>query len=102
MDQFAKARAHFVFEPAIDFGLGPEVAHTVLDPLKVRYGHAARIAENVGDDKYALFVKYFVRLWRCRPVGPLGQYLALETAGIFGCDLIFGRAWSKHVTVKLK
>src|SRR5260370_20946434 len=49
----AEAFGHDVVETLVDLGLGPEVAHAVLDPLEVAGGDAAGVGENVGDDEDA-------------------------------------------------
>src|SRR5258707_4645532 len=52
-DYVVEAFGHDVVEALVDLGLGPEVAHTVLDPLEVAGGDAASIGEDVGDDEDA-------------------------------------------------
>src|SRR5215213_1171382 len=68
--QIVEAGDHLVLESFVHHILGPEVSHAVLDPLKVRHGHAAGIRQNIGNHKHALLMKYLVRSRSRGPIGP--------------------------------
>src|ERR1700722_9460656 len=76
-----------------DFRLSPEEALQILHPLKVADDDAARVAENVGDDKnLGALVQDGVGLDRGGAVRRLGQDAALELPGVFlGDDAVKGR-----------
>src|SRR5437667_277416 len=53
-DNVFESGLHDVLELLVDHRLLPEVALSVLHPLEVGSGHAAGIAQNVGNNEYSL------------------------------------------------
>src|SRR5438552_6132943 len=89
-DDVVEAFGHDVVEALVDFGLGPEVAHAVLDPLEVAGGDAAGVGEDVGDDEDALVREDLVGDGGCGAVGAFAEDLAADAFGVFAGDDVFG------------
>src|SRR5438094_7640909 len=90
-DDVVKALRHDVVEALVHFGLVPEVAHAVLNPLEVAGGHAAGVGEDVWDDEDALVSENLVGDCGGGPVGALAKNLAADAFGVLAGDDVFGR-----------
>src|SRR5437016_14189264 len=77
-----KAGHHRVLQSLIDDVFPPEITHTVLHPLEVRYGDASRIRENIRNYEYAFFIENLIGVCRSRTISSFGQYPALQSLGI--------------------
>src|SRR5207248_10109409 len=75
----AVVRLDGLLEPAVHLGLAPVLHALVLDPLVVGDGHAARVADDVGDELDAALGQDAVALGRGRAVRAFGDELHLET-----------------------
>jgi hypothetical protein len=94
-----EAFGHDVVETLVDFGLGPEVAHAVLDPLEVAGGDAAGVGEDVGDDEDSLVGEDFVGHSCCWTVGAFAENLAANAIGVFAGDDVFGGCGDENVAL---
>ena len=99
--QIVETRDHFVLQSLVNYVLSPEVAHTVLNPLKIRNRHTAGVGQNVGNYKDALLMEDFVSRRGRRTIGPFGEHLALEPIGVLGRYLIFGSRRNQHVAFQV-
>ena len=100
--QIVEARDHLVLQSLVDHILPPEIAHAVLDPLKIRDRHPAGVRQNVRNDENSLLVQDLVRGRRRRPIRPFRQHLALDPVGVLRGDLVLSRGRDQHVTLQLQ
>src|ERR1700716_3835913 len=89
-DDVVEAFGHDVVETLVDLGLGPEVAHAVLDPLEVAGGDAAGVGGDVGDDEGAFVGEDLVGHGGGGAVGALAEDLAANAFGVLAGDDVFG------------
>src|ERR1700730_16114908 len=66
------------------FGLGPHEGLEALDPFEVGNDHAARVAENVGNNEELVpaLVENEIGLWRSRAVCAFRQNAAFQFRGV--------------------
>jgi hypothetical protein len=98
-DDVVEALGHDVVEALVDFGLGPEVAHAVLDPLEVAGGDAAGVGEDVGDDEDALVREDLVGDCGGWAVGAFAEDLTAEAVGVAAGDDVFGGGGDEDLAV---
>gem|GEM_PF-3614968 len=91
LQDVVEAVDHDAVEALVDFVLGPEVAHAVLDPLEVAGGDAAGVGEDVGDDEDAFAGEDVVGDGGGGAVGSFAEDAALEFPGIVAGDDVFSR-----------
>src|SRR3712207_2777840 len=89
-------------EAGVDLLELPEERLTVLDPLEVRDGDAAGVAEDVRDDGDPLRLQDLVGLRGGRAVGALGDQLRLDPVGVAAGDHPFERGGHEDVAVELE
>src|SRR5580658_3754604 len=82
---------HHIQQALVHFAFAPEKALAILHPLKVAYGHAARVAQNVRDREYSFTVDNRVGLPGRRPIRAFTQNARLHLGGVFLRDLILDR-----------
>ena len=99
VDYVAEALGHDVVEALVDFGLGPEVAHAILDPLEVAGGDASGVGEDVGDDEDALVAEDLVGDGGGGAVGAFAEDLAADTFGVFAGDDVLGGCGDEDVAL---
>ena len=80
--EVVEAGHHRVLQSFIDDVFPPEITHTVLHPLEVRYGDATGIRENIRNYKYAFFIKNLIGVCRRGAISSFSQYSALQSLGI--------------------
>ena len=97
LQDVVEAVDHDAIEALVDFFLGPEVAHAVLDPLEVAGGDAARVSEDVGDDEDVLAGENVVGDGGGGAVGALAKNAALEFGGVEAGDDVFSRGGDEDV-----
>ena len=85
------------FEFCVDVVLFPIKVLQVLHPFEVTYDDAAAVAENIGKDFDAFFVKDFVRFHRGRSVCRFDNDFRLDSVGVFSGDLVFECGGNKDV-----
>ena len=78
------------------------VAVEVLDPLEVGHGHAARVAEDVGDDEDAVLAQQDVRLGRRRTVRDLGEDARPDARRVLAGQLALERGRREDVDRQLE
>src|SRR5437879_3079608 len=98
-DDVVEAFGHDVVEALVDLGLGPEVAHAVLDPLEVAGGDAAGVGEDVGDDEDALVREDLVGDGGGGAVGALAENFAADALGVLAGDDVFGCGGDEDLAV---
>ncbi len=98
-DDIIEAFGHDVVETLVDFGLGPEVAHAVLNPFEVAGGDAAGVGEDVGDDEDSLVGEDFVGHSCCWTVGAFAEDLAANAVGVFAGDDVLGGCGDENVAL---
>jgi len=98
-DYVAEALGHDIVEALVDFGLGPEVAHAILDPLEVAGGDAAGIGQDVGDDEDALVTEDLVGDGGGWAVGAFAEDLATDPFGVFAGDDVLGGCGDEDVAL---
>ena len=78
-------------ETVVHLGFGPKEALQALDPLKVTDGHAAGVAEDVGDDEDVVaLVENFIGIGGGGSIGTFGKDAAAEFCCVFvGDDAFF-------------
>src|SRR5882757_10577886 len=89
-DDVVEAFGHDVVEALVDLGLGPEVAHAVLNPLEITGGDAAGVGEDVGDDEDAFVGEDLVGDGGGGAVGAFAEDLAADAFGVLAGDDVFG------------
>ena len=100
--EVVEAGHHRVLQSFIDDVFPPEITHTVLDPLEVRYGDASGIGENIGNYKYAFFIENLIGVCRSGTISSFGQYSALQSLSIVRSNLVFGCRWNQYIAVQLQ
>jgi len=98
-DDVVEAFGHDVVEALVDLGLGPEVAHAILDPLEVAGGNTAGVGEDVGDDEDAFVAENLVGDRGCRSVGAFAENFAADAIGVAAGDDVFGRRGDEDLAV---
>src|SRR5688572_23788672 len=93
---------HCVLQPLVDDVLAPEVAHPVLNPLKIRDCNAAGVGQDVWDNENTILMQYFVCPCRCWPIGPFCQYFALDSMSVLGCDLILRCSRNQYIALQFQ
>ncbi len=88
-----------MFQTVVDFLLRPEEALPVLDPFQVGDGHTASVAQDVGDDHYALGAQDVVCIRGGGAVGAFGNHPGLDVGGIGAGDLVLQRGGDQHVAI---
>src|SRR5207302_10008566 len=68
---------HRVLQSFIDDVFPPEISHTILHPLEVRYCDASRIRENIWNYEYTFFIENLIGVCCSRTISSFGQYFAL-------------------------
>ena len=101
-ERLAEGLDHDLLELGVDDGLAPVVAVEVLDPLEVADGHAAGVAQDVGDHEDAVLEQDRVGLGRRRAVGGLGDHARLDPAGVPARDLVLEGGRDEDVAVDLE
>src|SRR5205807_6171331 len=89
-DNVFESGPHDVLELLVNHRLLPEVALSVLHPLEVGSGHAAGIAQNVGNYEYSLVCQNVIGGCGGGAVGTLSKNFAFHLIGITAGDLILG------------
>src|SRR4030095_2876146 len=80
--QIIEAGNHLVLQSLVDYILAPEVAHAILNPLKIGHRYSTCIGQDVGDNEDALLMKDLISC-SCRwTVCAFGQDFTLQTIGI--------------------
>ena len=79
--------AHTIRKSAFDLFKYHLLALCFLCVFKIRYEYAACIAKDIRYYKYALFVKNFIGIGRCRCVGSLCNNFRFYFFNIFSCYL---------------
>src|SRR6266567_5475846 len=82
-----EASDHCVLKPLVHNILAPEVAHAILNPLKVRDRYAASVGQYVWDYKNSLLVQDLIRGRCCWPIGTFGKDFALQAIRVLGGNL---------------
>ena len=100
--QLVEVRDERVFQTFVHLGKLPEIAHTVLDPFEVRYGHAAGVCHDVGDDDDAAFVENAIRFRRRRTVRAFDDELRLDLRRILSGEHFLQRCRNEHVAFRLE
>src|ERR1700731_3555709 len=86
---FLKSVVHHVEEALVHFALPPKEALTVLNPLEIADGDAARVAENVRHGEDALGIDNRVGLPSGGTVSAFAENLGLHLIRILLRDLVF-------------
>ena len=97
---FGERFQHQLFELLVDLSFVPPELLDVLHPFEVRNGHAARVAEDIGNDEDVAAAKDLVRLRRGRPIRAFGENLTLNLGGVFAGDLAFESGGNQDRTGK--
>src|SRR2546425_8840350 len=98
-DNVFESGLHDVLELLVDHRLLPEVALSVLHPLEVGSGHAASIAQNVGNYEYSLVCQDVVGGCGGGAVGALSKNFAFHPVGITAGDLILGSGGDQDLAI---
>ena len=98
-DNVFESGLHDVLELLVDHRLLPEVALSVLHPLEVGSGHAAGIAQNVGNYEYSLVRQDVVGGCGGGAVGALSKNFAFHPIGITAGDLILGSGGDQDLAI---
>jgi len=69
----AEGLLHLSLQPLVDFLQRPVVTADILDPLKVRNGHASCVAQEIGNDVLPILLKDLVGFGRRRSIGCFGN-----------------------------
>src|SRR5437762_3576163 len=80
--EVVEAGHHRVLQSFIDDVFPPEITHTVLHPLEVRYGDASSIRENIRNYEYPLFIKNLIGICSSGTISSFCQYLAFQSPSI--------------------
>ena len=62
--------------------------HQALHPFKITDGDTGGIGQNVGYNYYTFGIEHVIGIGRCRRIGTFHHYLAFESVGIAGVQLI--------------
>ncbi len=100
--QIVEARNHLVLQPLVDHILAPEIAHAILDPLKIRDRYTTCVCQNVGYDKNPLAVQNFVRGSRSWSIRAFSKNLALDFVRVLRSDLVLSRSRDQHITFEFE
>src|SRR5215472_9692537 len=86
---FVEGILHNVHQAVVHLALPPEESLAVLHPLEVTHGHAAGVAQNVGDSEDPFRIDDPIGLPGRRAVGALTEDSRLDLVCIFLRDLVF-------------
>ena len=100
--EIVKTCDHFVLQSLINDVLPPEVAHPILNPLKIRDRHPASVRQDVGNYKNALLVENLIRRSGRRSIRAFRKNLTFDSVRVLGVDLVLSRSGDEHVTLELE